>query len=205
MVRIPHREEEGLHELMLVTLQPIEALLLCAAAERHRLLQLVALLGETDVETGGRRGAFYREAVRIMEHTLSGLGIIRIRIMVFGPERLVIDDDAAEGQEFAELRHYVCSLEAVHKRLVFDIDHRHHRILQTSVLPDFDGLEEAFIAVHQALVRILGTELRIRELREQKLLLLRLPGIGDLPRDRASGKRSEGRSQERRGRNAEYQ
>ena len=38
MVRIPYREEEGLHELMLVALQAIEAGLFGTAAELYGLL-----------------------------------------------------------------------------------------------------------------------------------------------------------------------
>src|SRR6267143_5957608 len=53
-VRTRHREKEALHELMLVALQTIVAILLCSTTEHDWLVELVTLLGQTDVETGGR-------------------------------------------------------------------------------------------------------------------------------------------------------
>src|SRR6267378_978297 len=58
-VRTRHREKEALHELMLVALQPVVAILLCTATEHHRLIELVTLLGQTNVESGGRAGALH--------------------------------------------------------------------------------------------------------------------------------------------------
>src|SRR4029079_5747252 len=90
---------------MLVALQPIEAILLRTATEHHWLVELVTLLGQPDIETGGRAGALHHKALRIVEHTLDRLGIVRIGIMVLHLEGLVIHHNTGERQKLAELRH----------------------------------------------------------------------------------------------------
>src|SRR4029079_9237390 len=75
-VRARDREKETLHELMLVALQTIEAILLRSATEHHWFVELVTLLGHPDIETGGRAGALHHKAMRIVEHTLDRLGIV---------------------------------------------------------------------------------------------------------------------------------
>src|SRR5215210_2486431 len=81
-VRAGDREKERLHELMLIALQPIEPVFFRAATEYNRLIELIALLGQTDVETGRRARALDDKAMRIVEDALSRLGIIRIGVMV---------------------------------------------------------------------------------------------------------------------------
>src|SRR5690349_24634204 len=73
-VRARDREEERLHEFMLIALQTIVAVLFGTTTEGHGLIKLVALLRKTDVETGCRSAALHGEAMRVMEHALCGLG-----------------------------------------------------------------------------------------------------------------------------------
>ena len=78
MVRIPHRQEERLHELMLVALQPIVASLSAPPRKVTGFSSLSPFLAKPMLKTGGRGGALHREAVRVVQHAQDGLGIIRI-------------------------------------------------------------------------------------------------------------------------------
>ncbi len=184
---------------MLVALQTIVTVLFRAAAEHHRLVELIALLGETDVEAGRRRSALYGEAMWVMEHTLNRFRILWVGIRVLNFERTSINDDSAERQKFTERRRHFRAGIAIHPSLVFDVGHGNHRTLQTAVLADFDLLEKPLIPIHQTLIRILGTELWIRELGEEKFLLLRLTGIRHLSRDGSTRIRGERRRDQRDG------
>src|SRR5215472_7596155 len=163
---------------MLVALQPIKRpLLLCPATERHRLLELITLLRETDVETGRGGGALYGKAVRVMEHAHRRLGIVRIGIGILNLEWSRVHHHGAEREELAKRCSDFSSGIPVHERLIFNIRDGNDRALQTTILTDFYRLEKPLVPIHQTLVRVLGTELGVGELRKEELLLLRLPRI----------------------------
>src|ERR1044072_4637374 len=109
--------------------------------------------------------------MRIVKHALGRLGVVGVRIMVLDVEILVVDDDTRERKKFTELSDYFRALEAVHERLVLDIHNRNDSILQSPILANFDGLEEPLVAIHETLVRVLRTELRVGKLGNGNLFL----------------------------------
>ena len=104
--------------------------------------------------------------MRIVEHALDRLGVIRVGIMIFDVEVLIVDHDTAEGHELAEFRNHVSALIPIDEGLIFDINNGDHRVLQATILTDFDGLQEPLIPINQFLVWVLGTKLGVWELRE---------------------------------------
>jgi hypothetical protein len=60
--------------------------------------------------------------MRIVEHALDRLGVIRIGVMVFNLEGLVIHHHTSEWHEFTEFRNHFSALIPIDERLILDIN-----------------------------------------------------------------------------------
>jgi hypothetical protein len=122
--------------------------------------------------------------------------IIGIRIVVLNTEVFLLDYYAGKRKPFTEFGDMVGPLKPVHERLVLDVPHCHNGSLQPAIGSNPNGRQDPFLVLYQLLMRILGAELRIRELREEKLLLLRLVAIRHLSHDGPSGVCDESSAQQ---------